>query len=589
MAETNSTAQLKVAAKFPLVIDNKTVGHTTVRAGAKVTVLQRKDEKVLVSHGAAGPAWMDEAQISLPTDQETSAERVNPGQARPSRTSTARPKERSEQAPVDRIAEVMQGVASMGKAISGAFSGETTVLETKQPPAPQTPTLKLWANKDKTEPGLNGFYFNEKLGETKAQDLKTVAQSRRRLDENVDFGPKDWGNRKRMRLTGGSDRAWHNFSVQWDGWVELDHPGSLTIRADDGSRMWLDANQNGEFENSPDEFLDNGWGDGRSSYGASQILEAGTYRIRLHYEGREGENFIRLEATDGSVVYEDFEGNSHQLFPWLGRNVVLLTKSREHDRQLMERLVGDIDQAYDYFVRITGRQPPLAKSLNGKNTVAELESTCGVGCGLVGATGVELTEPFFRKLIEGYEHDGSFNHLVFWEFSRNFWFHQGQLDFSPPDIFDPGAVYATVMQALCLRAADLKPDEELRRVTAEIEQQIDDYAANDLLNFDNTVRKGKGRRGEANGSQWLLASVILRLHRDFGGDSFLAKFWQAMTQLSPARSTQEAVDNLARMACEAAEQNLTPLLVEEWKFPVSAKATDSLRAKWGEPKAGRRR
>jgi len=570
---------LKSPATFPLIVDNKTVGRTTLAAGAKVRILERRDTKVLVApeNRLAAPVWLDHASIAvLPSKQ---ALNKSPNADRTTKPAPLEPQRSPRQ--VEAVAAEAV-IAAEVKAESAALTQEQDVKPLSEP---GDTSIRFWADKEKNKPGLIGYYFDRKLGGSETQDLKSLAPSRRRIDTEIEFESLTWGNRKKMRISGGHEKRWQDFSVQWEGWIELNRPGRVAFSADDGSRFWLDLDKNGEFGNSPDEFWDNGWGKGGPSYSASNLLAAGLYPIRIQYEGGIGENHIRLESPDGSVSYLDFEGTSHRLYPWIGRNVALLTKSQHYDAGLISRLLSDIDQAYDYFVLITGREPPRAKSLSGRNTVAELQRTCGAGCGLVGATGVELAETFFQKLIKGYERDGSFNHLIFWEFSRNFWFHDGQLNFSSPDIFDPGAVYATVMQALCLRAANLKPDEELERVTAEIEQQIDVYAKNQHMNFENTVRKGKGACGGENRSQWLMASAIFRLYRDYGGDSFLARFWQAMTHLEPAKSTQDAVDNFAFMACEAAGLNLTPLLQNEWKLPLSTKAESKLTAKFGRPVA----
>jgi hypothetical protein len=47
-------------------------------------------------------------------------------------------------------------------------------------------------------------------------------------------------------ITGGSDANWENFSVQWDGYVRATQAGErLATVSDDGSRMWIDINNDG--------------------------------------------------------------------------------------------------------------------------------------------------------------------------------------------------------------------------------------------------------------------------------------------------------------------------------------------------------
>jgi hypothetical protein len=77
--------------------------------------------------------------------------------------------------------------------------------------------------------------------------------------------------------------------------------------------------------------------------------------------------------------------------------------------------------------------------------------------------------------------------------------------------------------------------------------------------------------------------MIIRLHRDYGGEQFNARFWQAMGHQPKTATTQDAVDNLARAACVAAEKNLTGLLRGPWKLPVSDSVADAMRSEYGEP------
>jgi hypothetical protein len=64
----------------------------------------------------------------------------------------------------------------------------------------------------------------------------------------------------------------------------------------------------------------------------------------------------------------------------------------------------------------------------------------------------------------------------------------------------------------------------------------------------------------------------MRLHRDFGGDAFLTRFWQEIANRPDAISEQDALDNFFLAACAASGRNLTILFADRWRWPLSASA-----------------
>ena len=147
-------------------------------------------------------------------------------------------------------------------------------------------------------PGLVGSYVNANLRGYAAQDDWRVSQtiSGTRVDETIDFQDTSWGSRAEVGLTGGSDSNWEYFSVQWDGYVQIDSAVALATRSDDSSRMWIDIDGDGTFESEWPEFVDNHWGTGQSATtgAASPMLEPGVYSIRLQYEEGSGGNIMQL-------------------------------------------------------------------------------------------------------------------------------------------------------------------------------------------------------------------------------------------------------------------------------------------------------
>ena len=165
----------------------------------------------------------------------------------------------------------------------------------------------LFADESLTTPGLAGTYVDQSLRAYAPhddwRDSQTVAGVR--IDETIRFTSRDWGNRGEVGLTGGTDDDWDNFSVQWDGWLEIVEPVSLATRSDDGSRMWIDVDRDGTFDSSGVEFINNNWGrsQGATTGPSCELLETGVYRIRIQYEDGDGGNVLLLLAAPPPAIH----------------------------------------------------------------------------------------------------------------------------------------------------------------------------------------------------------------------------------------------------------------------------------------------
>jgi hypothetical protein len=287
-----------------------------------------------------------------------------------------------------------------------------------------------------------------------------------------------------------------------------------------------------------------------------------------------------VPAVPGQVTYRSFRGERLARFPWAGRRVVFLTASRDLDRPTMAAVAGTFDRVYEFYAAVTGRQPrPLpGYVLAGRTTVAEVQNTCGAGCGMLGSTGIEIQPAYFQTLYDGVRTRGEYDQVLFYEFGRNFWFYGRQLEYQGAD--NTGTVttgYAVFMRFVSMQAVGVKGGPfrgkafpEFRR---QVGQLVDLYLADPTLNWGNTLRVGKAPANPMGlGSADLFASFVMRLRRHFGGDAFVQRLWGAAGALPPARTTQQAVDNFVLASSAAAGRDLTGLFAGQWRWPVSARA-----------------
>ena len=172
---------------------------------------------------------------------------------------------------------------------------------------PQVANFRLFTDAVLTTPGLVGSYVDRSLRDYAPQNdwrqTQTIAGTR--IDPQLDFIGTSWGTRADVGLTRGADSNWEDFSVQWDGYVQvLDEPLSFWTRSDDGSRMWIDINQDGVFDPAGAEFIDNHWGTGQTPTDRTKswYLAPGVYPIRVQHEESGGGNTLQLLAAPPPLV-----------------------------------------------------------------------------------------------------------------------------------------------------------------------------------------------------------------------------------------------------------------------------------------------
>src|SRR5690606_9933009 len=144
------------------------------------------------------------------------------------------------------------------------------------------------------------------------------------------------------------------------------------------------------------------------------------------------------------------------LYPFEGNHLALLVKREHYDPRILSIMTDVLDRAYEYYAEATGREPTPYFQYNGKATIAAVPSSCGAGCGFLGATGIELQDSTFALLFNGVKERGEFDQTVFYELGRNYWFFSDQLEYVDPDVI--GSVttgFAVFMRFMAMEATDV--------------------------------------------------------------------------------------------------------------------------------------
>ena len=297
-----------------------------------------------------------------------------------------------------------------------------------------------------------------------------------------------------------------------------------------------------------------------------------------------------VSAQPKPYQYRTFEDQSITLYPYTGQNIALLVPSPNLNEATLTQIVTVFDAAYDYYEQTTGREPALYFNYNGLGTIAVVPKTCGAGCGFLGATGIELVNPTFDVLYSGVRNNNEYDQVVFYEFGRNFWFYGDQVEYKGSD--NTGSIttgYAVFMRFMALEATKVTPGPfngtDFSVFQAEVEGLLDLYLADPSLNWNNTLRLGKAPSNSLNlGATDLFASFLFEL-RELYGDQFIQQIWKEVENRPNASTTQDAVDNFILAASAAADENLTSLFVDTWRWPISNSAKEEAANRFGSSKS----
>jgi hypothetical protein len=270
------------------------------------------------------------------------------------------------------------------------------------------------------------------------------------------------------------------------------------------------------------------------------------------------------------VLYTAIDGHTETLTPWQGQHVnVLVEPGVTRDPRVMTKLVDALDRAWAYYARTTGRLPATAHSLNGRDEIAEVTSTCGAGCTYIGATGTEILTPYFESMYQQIAQHNLYSQIPFYELGRSFWFWSPQLQFQAPDQDPVITGFAVWMRFRSMSAAGVKGSPfngtPFPTFASQITALAGQYEADPSLTFADTlaIDTSPGLYGGAD----FWASLMMQLAARHGGQTFVARFWHHASSLPAASSTTGAVTNWVRDANYAACTNLNPVFYRRWGFP----------------------
>lgn len=309
----------------------------------------------------------------------------------------------------------------------------------------------------------------------------------------------------------------------------------------------------------------------------------GRYKITLITENSFSKDTSTYEIVIGGcpIEYNSFQNKRELLYPWKGRNIIMLTQQNNLDTNIMKQWVFSLDNAYDYYKSITNREPNIIsdKYFFNLRTIAQVNSTCGAGCGYLGASGIEYLRSFFNvdylRILNG----RGINHIPFYELGRNFWFYEDKVEYKE----NSGSIatgFAIFMRYKSIENQPYKFTFEsisIDSLKSETKSLYLNLIKDTSCSWQKNIFEKKGINGKFYNysSSDIIASILFYLSDNYGDSNYLKKFFNLLDSLPKSNSTQTSIDNFIIASSIAANKNLS-CFFKSMKFPISDNVIRSL-------------
>ena len=266
------------------------------------------------------------------------------------------------------------------------------------------------------------------------------------------------------------------------------------------------------------------------------------------------------------------------MLPWVGDEIVLVTPDKPLDGKVVGEFVKQLDSGWRLYRELVGKRPRHFKTYEGTPTIVGLPGpglSCGYGCGYVGTTGIEMSQ-FDRHYAGVKANPLNIPHAYFYEMGRNYFVFGDR-----HSCFTTG--FAVFMRYVCMDSLALHDQDKRTRRT--IEDAIGQFEKNDMSFLDgltshgkygekhNRLKDHKGKSIVPSDQPVLYASLMLQLHREFGGNEFLKRFYgelRACRPIKPVDAEAARQQSLMFLVCAsvAAKTELTDRFTKKWKLAL---------------------
>lgn len=279
------------------------------------------------------------------------------------------------------------------------------------------------------------------------------------------------------------------------------------------------------------------------------------------------------------VNYTSFKGDSYVRYAYEGENIALLLDNNNYDLQVMENLLADYDQAFEFYTEFTQRIPSDSDfMINGKTMITIVDdfegSTCGSGCGKVGSRGIEIRQPRWDQVYQSYATEGKHQQIIIYEMGRNFTFFAGKT--RPLDMYTPWAVFMSIhiSNKLGFTLDNLKTNCNVFSTQDEFADAfrgLFNEFFNGSYNFNAFFGNNEGVNNNVclDGGGDVVTGLYFYMLDAFGED-FLPRYFRNLQDTPSTYSSvvfDASINNVINSASKAAGSDLRPLF-DSWNWTV---------------------
>ena len=299
------------------------------------------------------------------------------------------------------------------------------------------------------------------------------------------------------------------------------------------------------------------------------------------------------------TIYTTFNGRTINVKLLEGKYVVLnidkneITNSQSLDTLTLNKLLIRSDSLYGFYKRNLGFEPPGGNpNYNYKTNIFFGNPSCGSGCGLVGAKGIEVSD--FKNIFFNIKYNINVNRdvIISYELGRNFFTFSNKLLFP----FDASKnernggfaeAFAQLFSSYAFDEVIKSKDERVFNETIlNLEWAKTDFFGyiNDTLATPlNTLSKPDlfGIRDPNRGfdgwncdttSSWSATGLLHGIFFTLGKEKLFPQFFKELEKLSIAKTKEDVMSNIAIATSKSMNSNLIPFFKNVLKFKLNIEA-----------------
>ena len=281
-----------------------------------------------------------------------------------------------------------------------------------------------------------------------------------------------------------------------------------------------------------------------------------------------------VQAISEIYEYTSFQKDKYSLYSTEGKNVVLLTKNKLKTADA-KFLIDYLDDAWSFYADRASGEPSEGSSYNGKVIIAEVDKTCGAGCGYLGAQGIEIQSDYMQKAIASAKNK-QVDRIFLYEMGRNWWLYTAKVannDLPYKSAVITGfAVYMSFRIADYLREKDLDiapfNDIPFDKFQDEVDSLADLYIGK-RLKYSETISINKGIEGERfSGAVDLFSSILTHVDDKYAEGSLSDNIWIELSKRSDTTDEQQSINNLVNAINSSVNKNLSVYFKNTLRFDI---------------------